>query len=102
MSTSASTTPLKIACAIITGPMRRSRYAAAPSATPTPDRIATNPMLPVPRTGSTWANPNSTACSAIVTTTPRWARRPRMTTPRNTISSTTGAATTAVTSSATT
>jgi hypothetical protein len=57
-------------------------------------------MLPTPRTGSKWAAPKKTACTATVAAAPSRARKPRITIPRNTISSTMGAATTAVIASA--
>ena len=57
-------------------------------------------MLPAPRTGSKCAEPKKTAWRATAATAPIRARKPRITTPRNTISSTSGAATTAVIASA--
>ena len=62
----------------------------------TADSTITSPRLPVPRTGSKWAAPKSTPCTTIARITGMQLRRPRITTPRNTISSTIGAAITAV------
>ena len=59
-------------------------------------------MLPTPRTGSMWAAPNSSPCRTTTATIGSLLRKPRITTPRNTISSTTGAAITAVITSDTT
>jgi hypothetical protein len=54
------------------------------------------------RTGSTCTRPNSTPCTTITATRGSRLSSPRITTPLNTISSTTGAAITAVTTSDTT
>jgi len=95
------TTPLKIAWATMVGPIRRRRYAAVPSETPTLDRISASPMLPSPRTGSTCATPNKTPWSRIATAAGVFDSRLRITKPRKTSSSTSGAATTAAITMAT-
>ena len=93
-------TVFRIAWAMIVGPMRRNRYSAPPRTAPTEPSTRMRPMLPRPRTGSKWAMPNSTACRPTAITGPVRPSSERSTTPRNTISSTRGAATTASTSSA--
>ena len=55
-------------------------------------------MLPAPRIGSTWARPNTAPWRATAATTGSRLRKPRSISARRTISSTNGAATTAVTS----
>ena len=65
---SGSTAPLKIAWATIDGPIRPSSTTATPKAIPTPESTRTRPMLPTPRTGSTWATPNSTPCRTTTAT----------------------------------
>ena len=64
VSTMIITTPLKIAWATIVGPMptQRSTPRHRTRCRP-PDSTIARPMLPTPRTGSTWATPNSTPCS---------------------------------------
>ena len=69
-STMISTTPLKIAWARIVGPIRRSRYAPTPSATPTADRTITRPMLPVPAPDRSGRNRRRRAWRTTVTTAP--------------------------------
>ena len=53
-------------------------------------------MLPTPRTGSTWATPKRSPCTTTTATMGSRLASPRITTPRKTISSTIGAATTAL------
>ncbi len=102
VSTSRRTAPLNSAWATIDGPIRRNSAAAVPNASPTPVSTITRPALPAPRIGSTWATPNSTACTAMALGHDSRLRSDRRTTPRKTISSTIGAAITAVTTIATT
>lgn len=102
MRTTSSTAPLNNAWATIDGPILPSSATATPKATPTPASTSTNPTLPTPRTGSTWAVPNNNACRTTTATIGNLLRKPRITTPRKTISSTTGAAITAAITSETT
>jgi hypothetical protein len=73
-------------------------YADAPSTAPTALSTKMRPTLRTPRSGPMCARPNSTACSATAVTAEYRESSPRNTRPRNTISSTMGAAMTASTS----
>ena len=73
-------------------------YAETPNTAPTALSTSTRPTLRTPRSGPMWAMPKSTACSPSAATTENRDSNPRSTSPRNTISSTIGAAITASTS----